>query len=81
VHLRDAHTKLNRALGHGKTYLYSHEFPEGISGQNYLETPLKIYSPKTNGAEAAIAERLAHWNDLRAELRKKNGRNAHSSKK
>lgn len=79
VHLRDAHTKLNKSLGHGKTYLYSHEFPEGISGQNYLETPIKLYHPKLNGAEAAIAERLARWNDLRERLRgnaakKKNGK-------
>lgn len=81
VHLRDAHTKLNRTLGHGKTYLYSHEFPEGISGQNYLEKPLKLYSPKTNGSEVAIAERLAHWNALREALRKKNGGNTRSSKK
>lgn len=71
LHLRDAHTKLNKSLGHGATYLYSHEFPEGISRQTYLETPLKIYSPKTNGAEAAIAERLAHWDALRKELRRK----------
>ena len=69
LHLRDAHTKLNKALGHGKTYLYSHEFPEGISGQTYLETPLKLYTPKLNGAEAAIAERLARWNVLREKLR------------
>lgn len=71
LHLRDAHTKLNKSLGHGKTYLYSHEFPEGISGQNYLEKPIKIYTPKPNGAEAAIAERLAHWNELRRQLRSK----------
>lgn len=70
MHLRDAHTKLNKALGHGKTYLYSHEFPEGISGQTYLESPLNLYTPKLNGAEKAIAERLAHWNELRKQLRK-----------
>lgn len=70
VHLRDSHTKLNKSLGHGDAYLYSHEFPEGISGQTYLETPAKIYTPKPNGAEAAIAERLAHWAELRKQLRK-----------
>ncbi len=72
IHLRDAHTKLNKSLGNGAEYLYSHEFPEGISGQEYLETPLKIYNPKTNGAEAAIAERLAHWAELREKIRAKN---------
>lgn len=71
VHLRDAHTKLNKALGHGKNYLYSHEFPEGISGQTYLETPIRLYAPKRNGAEAAIADRLAHWDELRKALRSK----------
>lgn len=80
VHLRDAHTKLNRALGNGNAYLYSHEFPEGISGQTYLETPLHLYEPKTNGAEAAIAERLEHWNALRAKIRA-NAARKRSSKK
>lgn len=74
LHLRDAHTKLNKSLGHGKTYLYSHEFPEGISGQTYLETPLKLYTPKPNGAEAAIAERLERWNTLRERIRKNSGK-------
>ncbi|MDR1497516.1 MAG: replication-associated recombination protein A [Puniceicoccales bacterium] len=72
LHLRDAHTKLNKSLGHGANYLYSHEFPEGISGQTYLSNPLTLYSPSPNGAEAAIAERLAHWNALRTKLRKNN---------
>lgn len=76
LHLRDAHTKLNKSLGHGKTYQYSHEFPEGISGQDYLEKPIKIYNPKPNGAEAAIAERLARWNELRRQLRSKKSSSA-----
>ncbi len=83
VHLRDSHTKLNKALGDGAEYLYSHEFPEGISGQNYLENPLQIYVPKQNGAEAAISERLKHWNEIREKIRKKNaaGTTKKSSKK
>ena len=69
AHLRDAHNKLNKSLGNGDGYLYSHEFPEGISGQTYLEKPVRFYEPKPNGAEAAIAERLARWNALREEIR------------
>jgi putative ATPase len=69
MHLRDAHTKVNKALGQGAGYLYSHEFPEGISGQTYLSSPLKLYTAGNTGAEAAIAERLAHWDELRAALR------------
>ena len=75
LHLRDSHNKLNKSLGNGASYLYSHEFPEGISGQTYLETPVKLYVPKTNGAEAAIAERLAHWAKLRNALKKARGAN------
>jgi putative ATPase len=55
-------------MGHGQGYLYSHEFPEGISGQEYLEKPLVLYSPKTAGAEAAIAGRLARWRKLKESL-------------
>ncbi|MDR3228952.1 MAG: replication-associated recombination protein A [Puniceicoccales bacterium] len=73
AHLRDAHTKLNKSLGQGAGYLYSHDFSEGISGQDYLSRPLKLYTPKNSGAEAAISERLARWETLRAQLRKKKG--------
>ncbi len=67
--LRDSHTVTNKKLGQGEGYLYSHEFPEGISGQNYLEKYLKLYDPGAHpaGAEAAIAERLERWRKLKAE--------------
>ena len=66
--LRDGHNKIGQALGHGKGYQYSHEFAEGISGQEYLETPLSLYQPKVNGAEAAIAERLKQWQALKRNI-------------
>jgi putative ATPase len=68
VHLRDKSGQASRRMGHGKGYLYSHEFPEAISGQTYLEKPLALYTPKTTAAEAAIAERLARWREMRARL-------------
>lgn len=80
AHLRDAHNNFNKSLGNGAAYLYSHEFPEGISGQTYLETPLKIYTPKSNGAEAAIAERLARWDALREKIRAENAQAARKKK-
>lgn len=64
-YLRDKSGQASKRMGQGKGYLYSHEFPEGISGQAYLETPLKLYAPGPNGAEARIAERLARWAELR----------------
>lgn len=66
--LRDAHTKTNRALGHGEGYRYSHDYPQGISGQDYLLDPITVYEPGQAGAEAATAERIAQWKKLKAEI-------------
>ncbi len=70
--LRDSHTVTNKKMGQGEGYLYSHEFPEAISGQEYLEQPLTLYEPGAApaGAEAAIAERLQRWRKLKAERKK-----------
>jgi putative ATPase len=65
MHLRDKGGQANKRLGHGKGYAYSHDFAENVSGQDYLEKPLSLYQPKTAGAEAAIAERLARWRALK----------------
>ena len=68
--LRDSHTKTNRALGHGEGYRYSHDYPDGISGQDYMPDPEQFYEPGTAGAEAAIAERLERWKRIKAERRR-----------
>ena len=67
--LRDKGGQASKRAGHGKGYNYSHTYPEGISGQNYLETPLKLYEPSANGLEPRIADRLARWDTLRAQRR------------
>lgn len=74
LHLKDSHTQVARALGQGAAYLYSHDFPEAISGQDYLTRPLALYTPSTAGAEAQLAERLAHWRTLKAGLRGRTGK-------
>ncbi|MBW8781915.1 MAG: replication-associated recombination protein A [Verrucomicrobia bacterium] len=66
--LRDAHTKTNKQMGQGKGYRYSHDYPENISGQDYLEKSLALYAPKAVGMEARIVERLARWRELKAQL-------------
>lgn len=66
--LRDKGGKANKALGHGKGYLYAHDFAENIAPQAYLEKPLELFTPKTAGIEAKLAERLARWRALRAEV-------------
>ena len=66
--LRSNSGSANKRIGQGKDYQYAHDYPENISGQAYLEKPLTLYTPKTAGWEAKIAERLARWRDLRSKL-------------
>jgi putative ATPase len=72
LHLKDSHTAVARSLGQGGGYLYGHDFPENISGQEHLSRPLKLYVPGTAGAEAQLGERLARLRQLRASMRPPN---------
>jgi len=65
VWLRDKSGASSRKDGHGKDYRYSHDYPEAISGQDYLLSPETLYQPKATGSEAAIAERLQRWRELK----------------
>ena len=67
--LRSKSGQANQRIAQGKDYDYSHDFPENISGQNYLEKPLTLYTPKTAGWESKIADRLARWRELKKHLR------------
>ena len=71
--LRDAHTKTNKKLGYGKEYLYSHEYPSGISGQEYMLEPCEFYEPGHSGAESAIAQRLDQLKKLKRMIQSKEG--------
>lgn len=68
VYLRDKGGQASKRAGHGKGYRYSHDYPEAISGQEYLSKPLTIYTPKQAGHEVRIAERLERWKQLKADL-------------
>ncbi|RUA03421.1 MAG: hypothetical protein DSY89_00775 [Deltaproteobacteria bacterium] len=73
-HLRNAPTRLMRALGYGKEYLYPHDDPDGIVDQDYLPDGLKsrsFYHPKNAGYEEKIRKRLQYWKSLRSEKEKK----------
>lgn len=73
AHILNAPTALMKDLGYGKGYAYDHDAPDlngsgGFSGQNYFPDGMKreiYYKPKEAGREAAIAERLAHWQSRR----------------
>ena len=69
--LRSKSGQANKRIGQGVGYKYSHDYPENISGDSYLHLPLTLYTPKTAGWEAKIAERLARWKELKDTLRQK----------
>lgn len=62
IHLRNAPTKLMRALGHGKEYRYDHDEPKAFAqGQTYFPETMgeKIYyKPVPRGLEIKIQEKL-----------------------
>lgn len=68
VHLRDASYPGSARLGHGKGYLYPHDYPEKWVAQRYLPehlTEAEFYQPTSSGYEQTIAERLARKNFTR----------------
>ena len=65
AHLRDAHYSGAQQLGHGQTYRYAHQYPNGWVRQQYLPDPLvndQYYQPKMYGSEAELVRR---WNERR----------------
>jgi putative ATPase len=68
--LRSKSGQANKRLGQGVGYKYSHDYPENISGDDYLARPVTLYTPKTAGWEAKIADRLARWKELKEQLRR-----------
>ena len=67
--LRSKSGQANKRLGQGQGYKYAHDYPENISGDDYLEKPVTLYTPKTAGWESKIADRLARWKGLKDEIR------------
>lgn len=65
--LRDNGGKASKALGNCKDYRYSHDFPENISGQEFMVEPLRFLDLNHVGEEAEIADRLARWEKLKVE--------------
>ncbi len=66
VHLKDAHYPGAKAFGHGKAYLYAHDFPGNYVPQQYLPDELvgrRYYEPSDNGVEKKIKESLHRLRD------------------
>lgn len=68
LHLRNAPTKLMKALDYGKTYRYAHNEPDAYAaGENYFPESLantRYYHPVPRGLEIKIQEKLAHLREL-----------------
>lgn len=68
AHLKDAHYEGASVLGHGKGYLYPHDYPNSWVSQQYLPNGLEgvqYYRPKENGEEKHYAKVYNRLCDLR----------------
>jgi len=68
AHLRDASYKGAKQLGHGKGYLYPHDYPGHYVPQSYLPQEMEeklFYQPSEEGQEKEIKKRLQHWRALK----------------
>lgn len=57
-HLRDAHYKGAKSLGHGEGYKYAHSFKDHFVIQDYLGEIRRYYHPSDQGSEKKIKERI-----------------------
>jgi putative ATPase len=65
----NAPTKLMKQIGYGEGYQYDHNAEGGFSGDDYWPeemTPQRFYEPTERGFEKRIAERIAWWEEQRA---------------
>jgi putative ATPase len=72
AHIRNAPTKLMKSLGYGKGYQYDPDTLEGFSGANYFPDEMErrvFYTPKGEGHEAKVKDRLDRWATLRAQMK------------
>ena len=62
LHIRNAPTRLMKALGYSRGYLYPHNYPGGWVEQEYLPERIKdrvFYTPTERGFEKEIRRRMA----------------------
>ena len=64
AHLRDAHYKGAKQLGHGEGYQYAHDHEGHFVPQDHLGEPRRYYEPSDQGVEKKIKERVDRWRAL-----------------
>jgi putative ATPase len=75
-HLRDAHYKGAKKLGHGEGYAYAHDHPDHFVAQDYLGAARRYYEPTDQGVEKKIKERLETWRAQFDAMRKQSTKKA-----
>ena len=74
LHLRNAPTKLMKALGFGKEYRYPHDEPNGyVPNEQYFPdgmVPKKFYRPVARGLEIKIKDKLRQLEKWDGEVQK-----------
>ncbi|MFD1123744.1 replication-associated recombination protein A [Methylophilus flavus] len=74
LHLRNAPTKLMKALDYGKEYRYAHNEPNAYAaGEQYFPDDLQpqaFYQPTSRGLEGKISEKLDHLKELDRKAKK-----------
>ena len=71
AHLRDAHYRGAKDLGHGEGYDYPHDHPDGFVDQQYRPSELVhrvYYEPSDHGREAEVAQRMRTLRERSAEV-------------
>jgi putative ATPase len=66
----NAPTRLMKDVGYGKGYTYDHDAAGGFSGDDYWPQGMDaqhFYKPVERGFEKKIAERMAWWDEQRAQ--------------
>ncbi len=66
-HLRDAHYKGAKKLGHGQEYIYPHDLPNAVAAQQYAPDAIhgkRYYRPTRHGVEERYADRVERLRSL-----------------
>jgi putative ATPase len=66
-HLRDAHYKGAKKLGHGQEYIYPHDLPNAVAAQQYAPDAIhgtRYYRPTRHGVEERYADRVEKLRSL-----------------
>ena len=72
LHLRNAPTRLMKALDYGKGYRYAHDEPDAVADMSCLPDSLRdrtYYEPTDRGFEKEIKRRLDGWKEIKKKRR------------